>query len=190
MSKPAAPSGTVRLALGILWDWPHAILHLLYRTTAVLADVIMVVSLAGIVIVTMTVVISRTGVYTFVGAEELTGLFLVWGVYAYMGRSYRSSAFVRMRAVYAQVPYGARWVIELFERIVALLFAAFLGYQGFVWAEFQYSIGRTSFTSLALPAWTLVAALPAGCVLLALATITRSLHEDARDPQPGADETL
>lgn len=168
----------------------HAALGLFYRATGALADLIVVVSLLGIVLIIMTVVISRTGVYTFVGAEELSGLFLVWGVYAYMGRSYRSPSFVRMQAVFSRVPYRARWLIELLERIVALLFAALLGYQGLVWAEFQYNIGRRSFTSLGLPAWTLAAALPAGCVLLVLAIITRSLSEDARDPDAAAQNDL
>lgn len=157
----------------------------LYRFLSRFANAILIVTLIGIVVAIGVGVVGRTsGLFLFVGTEELTRLLLAWSVLVYLGASYRGKTFIRMRAIYGVVPERARLVIEVIERVILLWFCWLLLRSGASWTLFQHSIGRRSITSLGTPAWIQTLAIPVGAVMLALATLSRSPRESAKDEMP------
>lgn len=151
------------------------------RIVGTATDLGAVLVLVGIVgLISVEVVARKWFGWSFSGVEELAKLLLVWGTFLYFGRAYRAGVYIRLQAVYARLPFTGRLGVELIERGLALAFAGVLGWQGYQWTKFQFEIGRTSFTSLALPAWIVNLAIPVGCLLFALAILTRPPARDAR----------
>lgn len=142
------------------------------RPLAVATDVLAILLLVDIVVlISINVVLRKWFASGFNASIELAQMQLVWLTLIYLGRSYRRRTFIRLRAVFDRLPLRARYGVELIDRAAVLVFCGVLGWQGWVWTRFQYDLHRVSPTSLALPAWLIVAAIPVGCVLFAAAVV-------------------
>lgn len=159
------------------------------RVLAAAAGVVVEVAYLGIVVVIGFNVFARsTGLVTFAGAEELSRLFLAWGALTYLGVSYKSGIFVRMQIVYEKLNTPLRQAVVALERLLVIAFGGLMLVSGLQWTFLQYTLGRTSITSLGTPYWIKTAAVAIGGLTLLVAALTWSIRQDARNTSAVAPE--
>lgn len=159
------------------------------RVLAAAASVAVEVAYLGIVAVIGFNVFARsTGLITFAGGEELSRLLLAWGALTYLGVSYKSGIFVRMQIVYERLNTPLRQAVVGLERLLVIAFGGVMLVSGLQWTYLQYTLGRTSITSLGTPYWIKTAAVAIGGLTFLVAALTWSIRQDAQNTSAIAPE--
>lgn len=109
-------------------------------------------------------------------AAELSQACLIWGSLIAAPWCLRERRHIRITAVIALLPEGARWGVEFASMVVIAAFSAFVVWFG--WAIFfdSFERGRTTGSMLDLPIWIVELAVPFGFAVL----LVQALIEAAR----------
>lgn len=154
-----------------------------------------ILSLVGILVIVVLAVLGRSlGLWTLLGADELSGYLLVALVFFGFAHTFRAGGFIRVDTFFRRTRGGGRRLLDVLLHLVALAFTlVFVVYLWRLVAD-SYRFQVTSIGLLRIPLYVPQAVVVAGAAALALQTLANLLDRllapvgETPGPERGASE--
>lgn len=109
-------------------------------------------------------------------AQEVSELFLLWGVFIALGRIVHRRENISIEVVYDRLSARQQRMLDLVSLIFCLMFFVFIAKYGFDLARDSFESGRTTGTMVDIPSWWEEAAVPVGCAWAAVQTLVELIR--------------
>lgn len=111
---------------------------------------------------------------------------ITWAVFLMLGGIFRRGLNLGLDIVVATLPLWLQHALGIFASLVTAAIAAVLVWLGGDLTARQFEMGAISNTALRMPLYAITAAVPVGCTLLFLHSVTDIVNRIRRGPEPPA----
>lgn len=133
-------------------------------------------------VITLNVIGRASGLYSILGAEELSGYILVAVVYFGLGHSFSHGSFINVDGLLNRTRGGGRRLLNFGRRLLAVAFVALLDVYFWRLTADSYRFGSTSIGSLRTPLIIPQAIIVIGTTILLVQILARMLVESFLTP--------
>lgn len=109
-------------------------------------------------------------------AQEVSEMFLLWGVFLALGRTVKFRENISIEVLYDRLQPGAQRGVDVVALAFVTVFFAFCAKYGFDLAWESFSRGTTTGTMVDIPIWIEEAAIPVGCGWAAIQAAAETLR--------------
>jgi TRAP-type C4-dicarboxylate transport system permease small subunit len=109
-------------------------------------------------------------------AQEVSEIFLLWGVFLALGRIVKLRENISIEVVYDRLPAGGQRFVDVVALTIVALFFAFCAKYGFDLAWESLEKGTTTGTMVDIPSWIEEAAIPVGCGWAAIQSVVEVIR--------------